>query len=132
MRSVNKVFLMGHVGQDPKIVSTPGGRVLASLSLATSHYTKDTKMEIVEWHNLVAWDRTAEIIRDYVVKGSPLHIEGQLKTRRWGKDGEKRYTTEIVIREISLLNSKAGDASKGTWGRADSSSPEITDEDIPL
>ncbi|MGP8269086.1 MAG: single-stranded DNA-binding protein [Terracidiphilus sp.] len=113
MRSVNKVTLMGHVGKDPEVKATQSGAIIANLSLATSYKTggKDggESKEVTEWHRLVAFNRTAEIIRDYVKKGAPLYIEGQIQTRSWDKDGEKRYTTEIVIRELwDSINAKRG------------------------
>jgi single-strand DNA-binding protein len=151
MRSVNKVTLMGHVGKDPEVKATQGGAVIANLSLATSYKTggKDggEAKEVTEWHRLVAFNRTAEIIRDYVKKGAPLYIEGQLQTRSWEKDGEKRYTTEIVIRELSMLGTKEGGKQEQqatgnhgyAGGREVYSNPartnpdaEISDDDIPF
>jgi single-strand DNA-binding protein len=139
MRSVNKVTLLGHVGQDPKIISTSTGNLIANLSIATSYRTAPSEgkegVEVTEWHRLVAFKRTAEIIRDYVKKGAALYVEGQLQTRSWEKDGEKRYSTEIVIREMSMLGSKPGDAaplqSAGS-GPAAGADPEISDDDIPF
>src|SRR5258708_3073906 len=140
MRSVNKVTLLGHVGQEPKIISTPGGGVLANLSLATS-YRKGGKdgqkvEEVTEWHRLVAFGRTAEIVRDYVGKGAKLYIEGQLQTRSWDKDGEKRYSTEIVVREFSMLDSRAGKHEdpevRAAKKNAALDETEITDDDIPF
>jgi single-strand DNA-binding protein len=131
MRSVNKVILLGRVGQEPKIFSANASGLVASLSLATSYRTKE-KGEITEWHRLTAFGRTAEIIRDYVVKGSALYVEGNLQTRKWDKDGETRYTTEIIIRDMSLLNNRAADASKSAALNGDTRSEEITDDDIPF
>lgn len=122
------------MGQDPKVFSTNGGGCVANVSVATSYKTKD-KQEVTEWHRLVAFGRTAEIVRDYVEKGSSLYIEGQLQTREWEKDGVKRHTTEVVIRDLSLLNSCGARASKSAalrGGTGDTSNPEITDEDIPF
>jgi single-strand DNA-binding protein len=154
MRTVNKVILMGYVGQEPKILTTQSGALIANLSLATSYKTggKDGKPvnEVTEWHRLVAFSRTAEIIRDYVKKGSPLYIEGQLQTRSYDKDGEKRYTTEIVIRELSMLGAKEGGqkeqqtaSAQGYAGGTEvysnprtststNQNTEITDDDIPF
>lgn len=117
MRSVNKVILLGHVGQKPEIITTQGGTLIASFSLATS-YTPSAKKEgekpaqVTEWHRLKAFGKGAEIVRDYVSKGAALYVEGALQTRTWEKDGEKRYATEIVAQEISLLGKKE-DAGKG-------------------
>lgn len=130
MRSVNKVTLLGYVGQDPKIVNATVG-VLATFSVATSYRKagKDGKKgdEVTEWHHLVAFGRTAEIVRDYVSKGTAIYVEGNLQTRTWEKNGEKRYATEIVVRELSLLGSMPGGARDGS-----SDDPEITDDDIPF
>jgi single-strand DNA-binding protein len=137
MRTVNEVTLLGNVGQEPKIIETGGGVLVANVSLATSFRKKD-KTEVTEWHRLVAFSRTAEIIRDYVVKGSKLYIKGQLQTRSYDKDGVRTYSTEIVIRDLSLLSNRAADASKaaplngGTGDAARGVNPEISDDDIPF
>ena len=91
-KSVNKVILLGHVGKDPEIRSTTGGTLVANLSLATSERYKDQE-ERTEWHNLVVFSRGAEIIRDYVRKGSRLYVEGKIQTRSWDdkNSGEKKY-----------------------------------------
>jgi single-strand DNA-binding protein len=135
MRCVNHVTLLGNVGQEPKILSTSSGTLIANISLATSYRKKDSKEDVTEWHRLIAFRRTAEIIRDYVVKGSKLYIEGQLQTRKWDDSGTTRYSTEIVIRDLSLLDNKAAGASQskalnGTTN--DSANAEITDDDIPF
>jgi len=108
-KSVNKVILLGHVGKDPEIRSTNGGTLVANLSLATTDRFKDSHGEWqdrTEWHNLAAYARGAEILRDYVKKGSKLYIEGKLTTRSWDdKDsGKKMYRTEIVVNDISLIS----------------------------
>lgn len=134
MRTVNRVVLLGAVGQDPTIRATSTGTVVANFSLATN-YRKNDKETVTEWHRLVAFKRTAEIVRDYVVRGSKLYIEGQLQTRQWDKDGETRYTTEIVVRDLSLLENKAAHASRAAGvngGTHDGENPEITDDDIPF
>ncbi len=108
-KSVNKVLLLGNVGKDPEVHSLRSG-IVVNLSLATNESFKDGRgdwQERVEWHNLVAYQRTAEIIRDYVRKGSRIFIEGKLQTDSW-KDkhsGERRYKKEIVVFEVSLLSS---------------------------
>lgn len=107
-KSVNRVILLGNVGKDPEIRSTNGGTLVANLSLATADRFKDKKgewQERTEWHNLVAYARGAEILRDYVKRGSKLFVEGRLTTRSWDdKDsGKKMYRTEIVVGDISLL-----------------------------
>jgi len=108
-KTVNKVLLLGNVGKDPEITSTNGGTLVAKLSLATSERFKDKQGEWqdrTEWHNLVAYARGAEILRDYVHKGSKLYVEGRLTTRSWDdkESGKKIYRTEIVVGDISLLS----------------------------
>lgn len=108
-KTVNKVLLLGNVGKDPEIASTNGGTLVAKLSLATSERFKDKQgewQERTEWHNLVAYARGAEILRDYVHKGSKLYVEGRLATRSWDdkESGKKIYRTEIIVGDISLLS----------------------------
>jgi single-strand DNA-binding protein len=159
-KSVNKVILLGNVGKDPEIRSTPGGTLVATFGLATSDRQKDAQgnwQDRTEWHNLVAFNRTAEIIRDYVKKGSKLFVEGRLSTSSW-EDKEtkaKRYKTEIIVNDLSLLSGRdeASGGGAGGYSRASSSSSssanfdqrppanapddytqgtEITDDDIPF
>jgi len=159
-KSVNKVILLGNVGKDPEIRSTPGGTLVATFGLATSDRQKDAQgnwQDRTEWHNLVAFNRTAEIIRDYVKKGSKLFIEGRLSTSSW-EDKEtkaKRYKTEIIVNDLSLLSGReeASGGGAGGYSRASSSSSssanfdqrppasapddytqqaEISDDDIPF
>ena len=159
-KSVNKVILLGNVGKDPEIRSTPGGTLVATFGLATSDRHKDAQgnwQDRTEWHNLVAFNRTAEIIRDYVKKGSKLFIEGRLSTSSW-EDKEtkaKRYKTEIIVNDLSLLSGReeASGGGAGGYSRASSSSSssanfdqrppasapddytqqaEISDDDIPF
>jgi single-strand DNA-binding protein len=103
----NKVQLIGHVGNDPEIKTFDGGRKLASFTLATNENYKNDKGEKVEetqWHKLVAWGKTAEIIEKYVTKGKEIAIEGKLSHRSYDdKNGEKRYITEVVVNEVLLL-----------------------------
>ena len=103
----NKVQLIGHVGQDPEIKTFDGGKKLAKLSIATNESYKNEKGEKVEetqWHNLIAWGKTADIIEKYVVKGKEIAIEGKLTHRSYeDKNGEKRYVTEVVIDELLML-----------------------------
>src|ERR1035438_395468 len=101
-KSVNKVILLGNVGKDPEIRSTAGGTMVANFSIATTERQKDAQgnwQDKTEWHSLVAFTRTAEIIRDYVKKGTKLYIEGRLQTSSWDdkQSGQKRYKTEIIV-----------------------------------
>ena len=103
----NKVQLIGHVGNDPEIKSFDGGKKLAKLSIATNESYKNDKGEKVEetqWHNLIAWGKTADTIEKYVVKGKEIAIEGKLTHKSYeDKNGEKRYVTEVVIDELLML-----------------------------
>jgi single-strand DNA-binding protein len=124
-RSVNKVTLLGNVGKDPEIRSTAGGTMVANLTLATSDRQKDAQgnwQDRTEWHNLVAFTRTAEIVRDYVKKGSKLYIEGKIQSRSWDdkESGQKRYKTEIIVNELVLLSGReegAGGTGAGGYSR---------------
>jgi single-strand DNA-binding protein len=123
-KSVNKVILLGHVGKDPEIRTTNGGTLVANLSLATTDRYKDSQGEWqdrAEWHNLAAYARAAEILRDYVKKGSKLYVEGKLTTHSWDdKDsGKKMYRTEIVVNDISLLSGNDATKSAGNGNGAD-------------
>jgi len=107
-RSVNKVILIGHLGKDPEVKYTPSGVPLAKFSLATNERYKDKSGEWqdrTEWHNIVAWQRSAEIVGEYAQKGARVYIEGRLQTSSWEdkQSGDKKYRTEIVVREIVLL-----------------------------
>lgn len=107
--SVNKVILVGNVGKDPETKSTERGQV-SNFSLATSEsYTSKTgeKVNNVEWHNIVVWNKLSEICEKYIKKGQQIYLEGSIKTRSWDdKDGVKRYTTEIIASAIQMLGSK--------------------------
>jgi single-strand DNA-binding protein len=126
-KSVNKVILLGNVGKDPEIRTTPGGTLVANLTLATSDRQKDAQgnwQDRTEWHNLVAFTRTAEIIRDYVKKGNKLYIEGKIQTRSWDdkESGQKKYRTEIIVNDMSLLSGRDDGGSGGGYSRGSSSS----------
>ena len=109
-KGVNKVFLLGRLGKDPEMKATQGGMTIANFTLATSDRTKDAQgnwQDHTEWHNLVAFQRTAEIVRDYCKKGSQIFVEGKIQTRSWeDKEGHKKYWTEILVNELSLLDGK--------------------------
>jgi single-strand DNA-binding protein len=104
----NKVQLIGNLGNTPEIITLESGKKLAKFSLATNEHYKDAdgqKQTKTEWHNLVAWDKTAEIIEKYVTKGKEIAIEGKLTNRSWDdKEGNKRYTTEVVVSEVVLFS----------------------------
>ena len=153
-KGVNKVFLLGNVGKDPEIRASASGMTIASFTLATADRQKDAQgnwQDKTEWHNLVAFQRTAEIVRDYVKKGTQLFIEGKIQTRSWDdkESGAKKYRTEILVNELSLLGkpggggeggggySKSSSASYGSTPAAPAGAPDyadqgITDDDIPF
>jgi single-strand DNA-binding protein len=153
-KSVNKVILLGNVGKDPEIRSTAGGMTVANFSIATTDRIKGADGQFTdktEWHNLVAFQRTAEIVRDYVKKGNKLYIEGRLSTSTWDDKatGQKKYKTEIIVSDLSLLSGRGeGGESSGGGGYSKSSTASygsgapaaapdyadqgITDDDIPF
>jgi len=150
-KSINKATLIGNVGKDPEVKFLPSGSAVANFTLATSERFKDKSGEFqerTEWHNLVAYQRLAEIVRDYVKKGSKLYIEGRIQTRSWDdkETQQKRYRTEIVVNDLVLLSGR-GEGESGGYSRSSSSSydqrqpapaddlvqsTEITDDDIPF
>jgi single-strand DNA-binding protein len=112
MRGINKVILVCTIGKDPEIRYLPSGGAVASVSGATSEKWKDKQtgqdQESTEWHRIVFFNRLAEIVRDYVKKGSKIYVQGKLKTRSWEQDGVTKYATEIVANEMQLLDSRNG------------------------
>ncbi len=137
--SVNKAILVGRLGKDPEVKYTQGGTAVARFSLATDEVWKDQsgeKQQKTEWHNIVAWNKLAEICGQYLAKGRLVYIEGRLQTRSWeDKEGNKRTTTEIRADNMVMLGGKSDE------GRAEKSSststenpadPEITDSDVPF
>jgi len=106
----NKVQLIGNLGNDPEIINLDSGKKLAKFSIATNDSYKNAKGEKIqntEWHNVVAWGKTAEIIENYVTKGNEVAIEGKLTTRSWDdKEGVKRYITEVVCSELLMIGNK--------------------------
>jgi len=151
-KSVNKVILIGNLGKDPEVKYTPSGTAIARFSLATNERFKDKSGEWqdrTEWHNIVAWQRLAEIVGEYVKKGSKVYIEGRLQTSSWDdkESGQKKYRTEVIVNDLVLLSGRGeGEESGGrAFSKAASSNsldqrgPEdnlaqtqITDEDIPF
>lgn len=124
MASVNKAIILGNLGKDPEIRYMPNGEAVANFSIATTESWKDkagAKQEKTEWHNIVAYRKLAEIIGEYVKKGSSIYIEGRIQTRKWQtKEGQDRYTTEIIADSMQMLGSR--DASTGTPQRQDAQS----------
>ncbi len=122
-RGVNKAILIGNLGADPELRYTPSGRPVATFRIATTDVWTDAngeRQERTEWHRIVAWDRLAEICGEYLRKGSKVYIEGRIQTRTWeDQNGVQRYTTEIVARDMRMLDAKP-------------SSPEEIPEEPPV
>jgi single-strand DNA-binding protein len=112
--TVNKAILIGRLGADPEIRYTPSGRPVTTLRMATNEIWKDKEgqqQDRTEWHNIVLWDKLAEITAEYLKKGSHVYIEGRLQTRTWeGQDGTQRRTTEIVAMRMQMLDKKGGES----------------------
>ena len=158
-KSINRVTLLGNLGKDPEVKFLPSGQAVANFSIATTDRFKDKTtndwQDRTEWHNITAYGRTAEIVRDYVKKGNKLYVEGRLTTRSWDdkETGKKVYRTEIIVNELVLLSGRGeggeSGSSSGGYGKTreggtaafdQRSSPaqdeyahaEITDDDIPF
>lgn len=124
-RGVNKVILVGNVGNDPEVRYMPNGNAVANISIATSDSWKDRntgeQQERTEWHRVVFFNRLAEIVEQYVKKGTKLYLEGRLQTRSYEQDGIKKYSTEIVANEMQMLDSRGATGSNQEFG--DQSNP---------
>ena len=140
---INKVILVGNLGQDPEVKFTAGGAAVTTLSIATSDSWKDKDSgmdkERTEWHRVVLWRRLAEIAGEYLKKGSKVYIEGQLQTRKWEQEGQTRYTTEIIARDIQFLDSRGSANTSNQEGKGMNEEPAadvpdggIDDDDIPF
>ncbi|MBZ5488589.1 single-stranded DNA-binding protein [Halomonas aquamarina] len=117
-RGINKVILIGNLGQDPEVRFTPSGTAVANLNLATSDTWMDRqsgqRQERTEWHRVVLFNKTAEIAQQYLKKGSKVYIEGRLQTRKWqDQNGQDRYSTEIVANDMQMLDGRGGDFQGG-------------------
>lgn len=139
MKAVNKVMLLGNVGSDPELKALPSGDEVANFSVATTERWKDKKTdemkEATEWHRIVAFGKLASIIGQYVKKGTQIFIEGSLRTRSWDQDGVKKYSTEIVAKDISMLGQSSGSPSQNNGTQPSNSVPmpaPPTDEEIPF
>lgn len=164
-KSVNKVILLGNLGKDPELKYTPSGMAVARFAIATNDRFKDKEgnwQDKTEWHNLVAFQRTAEIVGEYLKKGRTVYIEGKLQTSSWDdkESGQKKYRTEVIVNDLVLIGggregggegggysgSRSGAAGSSKSGGFDQRTPEydnapapsgaggaeITDEDIPF
>lgn len=145
MSGINKVTIIGNLGQDPETRATPGGIPITNISVATSEKWKDKTtgqpVERTEWHRIVFFNRLAEIAAQYLKKGSKVYIEGQLRTRKWDKDGVDHYSTEIIARNMQMLDSRsqqAGAPSANDPARRPAAAPaahpsfDDYDDDIPF
>ena len=116
-RGINKVILIGNLGSDPEVRYTPDGVPVANFSLATNESWNDKdgqRQERTEWHRLVLWRRQAEVAQQYLKKGSKIYVEGRLQTRSWDdQSGQKRYTTEIVVNDMQMLDSRGEGGGSG-------------------
>lgn len=153
-RGVNKVILVGNLGADPEVRYTPSGSAVANVVLATSTSWRDKQSgelnERTEWHRLAFFNRLAEIVGEYLRKGSKVYVEGALRTRKWqDKTGIDRYTTEIIVSEMHMLDSRSGGqgvdpmqrsapagapmgSGQGGFSDNNQSGGDITDDDIPF
>jgi single-strand DNA-binding protein len=147
-RGVNKVILVGNLGQDPEVRYMPNGTAVANISVATSESWKDKNtgdnQERTEWHRVVLFRRLGEIAGEYLKKGSKVYIEGKLQTRKWqDQSGQDRYTTEIVADQMQMLDSRGGPGDSGGYSAPDrqsssapasapSQAPDFVDDDIPF
>ena len=126
-RGVNKVILVGNLGKDPEVRYMPSGGAVANVTIATTDQWKDKQTgeqrEKTEWHNVVFYQRLAEIVGEYLKKGSQVYVEGRLQTRKWqDKNGNDRYTTEIIANEMQMLGGRGGGSASFGGGQAASSS----------
>ena len=146
-RGVNKVILIGNLGKDPEVRYMPSGSAVANVTIATSENWKDKasgeRQERTEWHNVVFYNRLAEIAGEYLKKGSKVYVEGSLRTRKWQdkNTGADRYTTEIIANEMQMLDGRGEGGSGSGGGQSRSSAPPREeamagasdfDDDIPF
>ena len=120
-RGINKVILVGNLGQDPQSRAMPSGKAVVNLRIATTDQWRDKQTgenrENTEWHNVVMFDRLAEIAAEYLRKGSQVYVEGRLRTRKWtDKEGQDRYTTEVIANDMQMLGSRGGAGGGGGGG----------------
>jgi single-strand DNA-binding protein len=149
-RGINKVILVGNLGNNPEVRNMPSGGAVTNISVATADSWKDKntgqQQDRTEWHRVVFFNRLAEIAGEYLKKGSKVYIEGALRTRQWEKDGITRYTTEIVASEMQMLDTRGDNPEQSTYNKpeapsdnASTTSPSANqdvsggfDDDIPF
>ena len=138
MKGINKAIIVGTLGKDPETRYTQSGMAICNISVATSEQWKDKqtgeKVEKTEWHRVVLFQRLAEIAGEYLMKGSQVYIEGKIQTRKWqDKNGQDRYTTEIIGNEMQMLGGKTGGKPSGQSPSQQAQQPEQDfDDDIPF
>jgi len=145
-RGINKVILVGNVGQDPEVRYMPSGGAVANISIATSESWKDKQsgeqVDRTEWHKVVFFNRLGEIAGEYLKRGAKVYVEGSLRTRKWqDKDGQDRYTTEIVGSEMQMLDRKGDDfmnqsqdnkSHHQSSANQSTNAAQVSDDDIPF
>lgn len=138
MAGVNKVILLGNLGKDPEVRTLGDGVKVANFPMATSETYKDKtgqRVEQTEWHNIVLWRSLAEVAEKYLRKGTQIYIEGRLRTRSWGEEGNKKYITEIVGENFTILSRKKDDESAPrteNTGSTNTSTPSSGSDDLPF
>lgn len=136
-RGVNKVILIGNLGNDPEVRYTPNGNAVANLTLATSTTWRDKQsgelQERTEWHRIAFFNRLAEIVGEYLRKGSKIYVEGSLRTRKWqDKNGVDRYTTEIIANEMHMLDGRGGNGNANVANAGESNHTANTASQMPV
>jgi len=134
-RGINKVILIGNLGRDPETRYSQGGNPITNFSIATSDSWRDKQsgeqQERTEWHNVVCFSRLAEIAGEYLRKGSKVYIEGSLRTSNWEKDGQKHYRTEVIAREMQMLDGRGGGGGDPPPNGFESSAPPSQPQNAP-
>lgn len=136
-KSLNKVTLIGNLGKDPELRYTNSGVAVATFSVATNEQWKDSDgnlQERTEWHNIVAWQKLAEICAEYLKKGSKVYIEGRLQSRSWDdkNTGQKRYTTEVIANEMIMLDAKGSNSGRASEPPSAPSEKTSEKDDLPF
>lgn len=134
MSSLNKAMIIGNLGKDPELKYMPNGKAVASFSVATSQKWKDNdgnQQEKTEWHNVTAFEKLAEIIGEYVRKGSKVYIEGRLQTDKWEKDGVTHYSTKIIASQMVMLGGK-NEKSESTDAPPSQDGTQKDESDLPF
>ena len=139
MSSLNKAIVIGNLGKDPELKYMPNGKAVASFSVATSQKWKDNdgnQQEKTEWHNITAFEKLAEVIGEYLKKGSKVYVEGRLQTDKWEKDGVTHYSTKIIAKDLVMLGGKTDGEQKQKPTELSETAQDFNDsqkdEDLPF